>query len=87
MAVLEARGLTVSYGGLHANEGIDLQCHAGQLVGLGPQLLAVAAAVTAGAASRRVTLRPRRVVNYTTDTCLTLSLGWWSQQARRLRAR
>ncbi|WP_395153621.1 ABC transporter ATP-binding protein [Ilumatobacter sp.] len=34
MALLEARGLTVSYGGLHANDEIDLDCHAGKLVGL-----------------------------------------------------
>jgi branched-chain amino acid transport system ATP-binding protein len=34
MALLEARGLTVSYGGLHANDQIDLDCHAGKLVGL-----------------------------------------------------
>jgi len=34
MALLEARGLTVSYGGLHANESIDLDCEAGRLVGL-----------------------------------------------------
>ena len=34
MALLEARGLTVSYGGLHANDWIDLDCHDGMLVGL-----------------------------------------------------
>ncbi|MGB8861720.1 MAG: ABC transporter ATP-binding protein [Ilumatobacteraceae bacterium] len=34
MALLEARGLTVSYGGLHANDSIELDCHAGMLVGL-----------------------------------------------------
>ncbi len=34
MALLEARGLTVSYGGLHANDQIDLDCHVGKLVGL-----------------------------------------------------
>jgi branched-chain amino acid transport system ATP-binding protein len=34
MALLEARGLTVSYGGLNANESIDLDCHHGLLVGL-----------------------------------------------------
>jgi branched-chain amino acid transport system ATP-binding protein len=34
MALLEARGLTVSYGGLHANDQIDLDCHEGKLVGL-----------------------------------------------------
>jgi branched-chain amino acid transport system ATP-binding protein len=34
MALLEARGLTVSYGGLHANELIDLDCEEGKLVGL-----------------------------------------------------
>ncbi len=34
MALLEARGLTVSYGGLHANDSIDLDCHTGKLVGL-----------------------------------------------------
>lgn len=34
MALLEARGLTVSYGGLHANDSIDLDCHAGAMVGL-----------------------------------------------------
>lgn len=34
MALLEARGLTVSYGGLYANESIDLDCHDGMLVGL-----------------------------------------------------
>lgn len=34
MALLEARGLTVSYGGLHANDSIDLDCHAGKLIGL-----------------------------------------------------
>ena len=34
MALLEARGLTVSYGGLHANEEVDLDCEEGMLVGL-----------------------------------------------------
>jgi branched-chain amino acid transport system ATP-binding protein len=34
MALLEARGLTVSYGGLHANDDIDLDCETGRLVGL-----------------------------------------------------
>ncbi|WP_420452298.1 ABC transporter ATP-binding protein [Ilumatobacter sp.] len=34
MALLEARGLTVSYGGLHANELVDLDCETGKLVGL-----------------------------------------------------
>ena len=34
MALLETRGLTVSYGGLHANENIDLDVEAGKLVGL-----------------------------------------------------
>jgi len=34
MALLEARGLTVSYGGLHANDNIDLDCETGKLVGL-----------------------------------------------------
>ena len=34
MALLEARGLTVSYGGLHANDDIDLDCQTGKLVGL-----------------------------------------------------
>ncbi|MGB0112621.1 MAG: ABC transporter ATP-binding protein [Ilumatobacteraceae bacterium] len=34
MALLEARGLTVSYGGVHANEDIDLDCEAGRIVGL-----------------------------------------------------
>ena len=34
MALLEARGLTVRYGGLHANDSIELDCHAGMLVGL-----------------------------------------------------
>ena len=34
MALLEARGLTVSYGGLHANDDIDLDCETGKLVGL-----------------------------------------------------
>jgi branched-chain amino acid transport system ATP-binding protein len=34
MALLEARGLTVSYGGLHANDDIDLDCESGKLVGL-----------------------------------------------------
>ena len=34
MALLEARGLTVSYGGVHANDSINLDCHDGMLVGL-----------------------------------------------------
>ena len=34
MALLEARGLTVSYGGLYANNDIDLDCESGKLVGL-----------------------------------------------------
>lgn len=34
MALLETRGLTVSYGGLHANDDIDLECPEGKLVGL-----------------------------------------------------
>jgi branched-chain amino acid transport system ATP-binding protein len=34
MALLEARALTVSYGGLHANDDIDLDCEEGKLVGL-----------------------------------------------------
>jgi branched-chain amino acid transport system ATP-binding protein len=34
MALLEARSLTVSYGGLHANDSIDLDCHDGMVVGL-----------------------------------------------------
>ena len=34
MALLEARNLTVNYGGLHANHDIDLDCEAGKLVGL-----------------------------------------------------
>jgi branched-chain amino acid transport system ATP-binding protein len=34
MALLEARGLSVRYGGLFANNSIDLECRAGQLVGL-----------------------------------------------------
>ncbi len=34
MALLEARNLTVSYGGLNANDSIDLDCHTGKLVGL-----------------------------------------------------
>jgi branched-chain amino acid transport system ATP-binding protein len=34
MALLEARGLTVTYGGLAANDSIDLECHDGMLVGL-----------------------------------------------------
>ena len=34
MALLEARGLTVSYGGLYANDSIDLDCEEGKLVGL-----------------------------------------------------
>jgi branched-chain amino acid transport system ATP-binding protein len=34
VALLETRGLTVSYGGLHANESIDLDVEDGKLVGL-----------------------------------------------------
>jgi branched-chain amino acid transport system ATP-binding protein len=34
MALLEARGLTVTYGGLHANENVDLDVEPGTLVGL-----------------------------------------------------
>ncbi len=34
MALLEARALTVSYGGIRANDGIDLDCEAGKVVGL-----------------------------------------------------
>ena len=34
MALLEARGLTVSYGGVHANDSINLDCHDGMVVGL-----------------------------------------------------
>jgi len=34
MALLEARGLTVTYGGVRANDAIDLDCAAGALVGL-----------------------------------------------------
>jgi branched-chain amino acid transport system ATP-binding protein len=34
MALLEARSLTVSYGGLHANDEIDLDVEEGKLVGL-----------------------------------------------------
>jgi branched-chain amino acid transport system ATP-binding protein len=34
MALLEARGLTVTYGGLNANDSVDLDCDSGQLVGL-----------------------------------------------------
>ncbi len=34
MTLLEARGLTVTYGGLNANDEIDLTCEAGKLVGL-----------------------------------------------------
>ena len=34
MALLEASGLTVTYGGLNANDEIDLTCEAGKLVGL-----------------------------------------------------
>jgi branched-chain amino acid transport system ATP-binding protein len=33
MALLETRGLTVSYGGLYANDSIDLDCHAVGLIG------------------------------------------------------
>jgi branched-chain amino acid transport system ATP-binding protein len=34
MALLDAKGLTVTYGGLNANDEIDLTCEAGKLVGL-----------------------------------------------------
>ena len=34
MALLEARDLSVKYGGLFANDSIDLDCQAGKLVGL-----------------------------------------------------
>jgi branched-chain amino acid transport system ATP-binding protein len=34
MALLETRGLAVTYGGLHANDHIDLDVEAGKLVGL-----------------------------------------------------
>ncbi len=34
MALLEARGLTVSFGGIRANDSIDLDCEAGKVVGL-----------------------------------------------------
>ena len=34
MAFLEARGLSVTYGGVRANDAIDLDCEAGTLVGL-----------------------------------------------------
>ncbi len=34
MALLEARGLTVSYGGIRANDRIDLECASGKVVGL-----------------------------------------------------
>ncbi len=34
MALLEARGLSVNYGGLYANRDVDLDCHSGKLVGL-----------------------------------------------------
>jgi branched-chain amino acid transport system ATP-binding protein len=34
MALLEARGLTVTYGGLNANDNVDLDCEVGKLVGL-----------------------------------------------------
>jgi branched-chain amino acid transport system ATP-binding protein len=34
VTLLEVRGLTVSYGGLYANDSIDLDCHDGKLVGL-----------------------------------------------------
>ena len=34
MALLEAHGVTVSYGGLHANDQVDLECEKGTLVGL-----------------------------------------------------
>ena len=34
MALLEARGLSVNYGGLYANKDVDLDCHTGKLVGL-----------------------------------------------------
>ncbi len=32
MALLEARGLSVNYGGLFANDSIDLDCRNGKLV-------------------------------------------------------
>ena len=34
MSLLDARGLTVTYGGVHANDGIDLRCEPGRMVGL-----------------------------------------------------
>lgn len=34
MALLEARGLSVNYGGLYANRDVDLDCHTGKLIGL-----------------------------------------------------
>ncbi|MEM8903875.1 MAG: ABC transporter ATP-binding protein [Actinomycetota bacterium] len=34
MSLLETKGLTVSYGGLHANDEVDLEVREGQLVGL-----------------------------------------------------
>lgn len=34
MALLESRGLTVSYGGLHANDQVDIDINEGKLVGL-----------------------------------------------------
>ncbi len=34
MALLETRGLTVTYGGLHANDDVDLDVEEGKLVGL-----------------------------------------------------
>ena len=34
MALLEARGLSVNYGGLYANRDIDIDCQTGKLVGL-----------------------------------------------------
>lgn len=34
MALLEARSVTVTYGGLNANDQVDLDCEEGKLVGL-----------------------------------------------------
>ena len=34
MPLLESRGLTVTYGGLNANDSVDLQCEAGKVTGL-----------------------------------------------------
>jgi branched-chain amino acid transport system ATP-binding protein len=34
MSLLDARGLTVTYGGVHANDSIDLRCQPGRMVGL-----------------------------------------------------